>query len=149
MKKPRVARIVHDEVVLRVAGSVEHPQHPAAQVDLEPVRRLHDPRRRDGRDVAVQLPEARLAVDLGGAGDELRRIDEVAGAARVGDERRARQRLHELPRAAGVIEVHVRHDDVRDVRGRDRNAASASRIRGTDDEAAVSMTAAEAPPRTT
>ena len=54
------------------------------------------------------------AVDARRASDETRRIDEVARAARMDDEPRVRQVLHQQARAAGMVEMDVGRDDVVD-----------------------------------
>ena len=46
------------------------------------------------------------------AGDELGGLDEMRRAARMQHRPRVRQLLHQLARAAGVVQVHVREENV-------------------------------------
>ena len=89
------------------------------------------------------------AVDLGRAGEQLRRVDHVPGAAGVDDEPRRGEPGEQRARAGGVVEVHVGDDDVAHLpRARSRCAASAAITWGTLCAVPVSITAALAPPFT-
>ena len=95
----------------RVAGRVEEQQLAAGERDRHAVARPVDAFGRDADDAAVGAFHFLGAVDAGRALHEARRVDQVPRAARMDDEPRARQLLHEQADAAGVVEVNVGRDD--------------------------------------
>jgi hypothetical protein len=102
-------------VVLRVARRIDELERSAAEREAGAVLGDEHALRRDRHQLAVELPEERLAVDLDRAGDQLRGLDHVGRATRVEHRPGVRQRLDELARAPGVVEVHVRQEDVIDL----------------------------------
>src|SRR5690606_3352107 len=109
------ARVDHAEVVARVARGVEEQQLAPVQQQGVVVRGFdHALGRYRHRRPEFALRALR-AVDLVHPGLERRGIDQVARPARVHYQGRARKAAHHLARAAGMVEVHVRGNDVGDV----------------------------------
>ena len=107
-------RIPHDHVMAGVARRVEKKQIPGAPAQGRPLRSLDHAPGRHGQDLAVHAPRRFLAVDRHGGHDQPRGIDHVARAPRVHREARVRAAGHQLPGAAGVVEVHMREHHVVD-----------------------------------
>ncbi len=104
-------------MVKGVPGRVPDRERRAAELEgVSVVQRAHA-RRWNGGHRAVEIGEARLAVDRERPRDELLRRDEVLRRARVGEERCPRAGGEERPGARGVIEVGVGDDDVAHVLG--------------------------------
>ena len=80
-------RVVHDEMVLGVAAGVEEAERGVPERDRRVVVEGADALLGDGGDDPVERGEALGAVDVGGARDELRRVDEVARGPWMGKER--------------------------------------------------------------
>ena len=84
-----------------------------------------------GHELAVRALDLSRAVDRGRAAHQVGRSRQVARAARMDDQPRPRQSLHEQSRAAGMVEVDVGRDDVVDgirrqpARARARQAGAA------------------------
>ena len=108
-------RRVDDRVMMQgVPGGVDQLEGARAQGDTLAVLNLLHACRRQRHDFPVQAREAFLAVDHLGAGDEFLRIDQVRGAARMQQGARVGQRLQQRAGTAGVIQVHVREEEVVD-----------------------------------
>ena len=71
----------------------------------------------DRHDFTVKFVGFFLAVNALRSGDELRRIRHVRRASRVYHAARIRQRLHQCPGAAGMVQVDVGQENVIDVTG--------------------------------
>src|SRR5437667_59903 len=113
-------RLIHDGVVVQgVSGHVNELERPLAEPHALAVLDRPHALGGDRHERAVELVQA-LAVDRAGAGHELRRVDHVRCAARMQQRPRVGELLHQAPRAAGVIEMHVRQQQVVD--GFPRNA---------------------------
>jgi hypothetical protein len=106
--------VQHHVVVLGVTSRVQ--QRELAGTEPEALAILDHPhaRRRNRHKLPVQTREAFLAVDRLGARDELRGVDHVRRAARMQHRLRAGKLAHESARATGVIQVHVRQQQVID-----------------------------------
>ena len=102
-------------MVTRMTRSVDEMQR--AFADLQAATVLHDPHAIFGNGLqgAVLGLVFLVTVDRPRAGLETRGIDHVTGAARMHDQRRIGQALHQPTGAPGMIEVHVRDDDVADL----------------------------------
>ena len=91
-------------------------EEPVAEVDPIAVERsTRSGRRARARVCAVERPHAFLAVGPRRARDQPRGIDEVRRATFVHPHRRAREPAEQRAAAAGMIDVDVRHDDVREI----------------------------------
>ncbi len=109
------ARLVPDAVVMhRVTRRVEELQRPAGKLDRHAVGRLEDALGRHRHQRAVRAFDLLGAVHRGRAFHQVHGVDQVSRAARMDDEPRFRQLLHQEARAAGVVEMHVGGDDVVD-----------------------------------
>lgn len=95
-----------------MARRVDEFEQPAVEIEHETVVRFDHPRRVNRQDVAVHVGHRLFAIDGGGAGDQFRRVDHVACAARVHHQFGVREGAHHGARPARVIQVHVRQDDV-------------------------------------
>ena len=104
-------RIVHREVVERMAVRVEHAEGGVAEREALPIGQRSHALLWNRRERAVELGEALLAVDGRGAAHQRRRVDEVLGSAWVREHGRVGARGQERAGARGVIEMRVRHDD--------------------------------------
>src|SRR5690606_28341710 len=70
---------------------------------------------RDRLDYSVGLVEDFGPVNASGAGDQPRRVDDVPPGTGMGDDGGVRTMLHQLRRAAAVVEVDVSDDGVTDL----------------------------------
>ena len=109
--------IVHDEVVVRVPARVQEAQHARTERHLRAVIERAHAVRRDAPDRSVERSEVLGPVDRRCARHQFRRVDDVARCAWVGEQRRARARLHECVCTARVVEVNMRDDHVAHVLG--------------------------------
>jgi hypothetical protein len=108
---------VEGVVVHRVPRRVDGDQRAAAHLHPRTVFQHHQPVGRHGRHLAPQRVHA-LAVEPRGARQQPRGIGQVRPRARVSVHLRARGVAEERPRPARVVQVHVRHQQVRDLLGR-------------------------------
>ena len=100
--------------VARVARRVVGRERAPGQVHRRAVGRLDHAIGRHRDDVAVHGGGRLDAVYVARRRHQLRRIDHVAGAARMHDELRVRGLRHQQAGAARVVEVHVGQHDVVD-----------------------------------
>jgi len=117
-KMPGVA-VLDEDVVARMARGVEKAKLPPGEAEPGALPDLDDSLGRYRNDVAVDAAHRLLAVDRRRRSHEARRIGHMARAARVHREAGARKLRHQRPRPAGVVEMHVRQDDVLHVCRRD------------------------------
>jgi hypothetical protein len=89
---------------------VEEHERPTGELQRHPVRGLEHAIGADMNERAVGALHLLRAVDRGRASHEARRIDQVAGAARMRDQPGPGQLLHQQADAAGMVEVHVGGD---------------------------------------
>ena len=99
----------------RVAGCEDDVEAAAADGDRLPVRDRPNALRGARQRFAVERTHASFAVRSRRARDQARRIEDVLPAPFVDPQRRVREPPEQLARAAGVIHVDVRHDDVSEV----------------------------------
>ncbi len=115
-----VAMVEVDRAVMMpgVARRIDEFKRACAKLQAHAVSHQQHAVGRDRQQLAIQLAVHRVAVDGDGAGDELRRIDEVRCAARMQHGPGVRQRLHHLARATRVVEMDVRQEQVIDLLAR-------------------------------
>ena len=112
-------RRVHDGVVVqRVPRDVDELERAAAEAHPLAILDHAHARGRDRQQLPVQLLEA-LAVDRARALDQAAGVDHVRRAARMQHRHGVGELLHQPPRPAGVVQVHVRQQHVVHRRARD------------------------------
>ncbi len=108
-------RVVNAEMMTRVAGRVDEQQLALTELAVLAIVDDLDPLFVDRLDGAVEAAKRGLAVNRDGARDEPRRVDHVARAARMDQQRRLVEAPHHRAGAAGMVEVHVGRDYVSDL----------------------------------
>jgi hypothetical protein len=106
---------VERDVVRRVPGGVDHVERPAADRDAVAARDRTEPVRVARKRLAVEGAHPRLAVGPRGAGDQPAGVHQVRRASFVDPDACPGEPVEEGARRAGVIDVDVRHDDVREI----------------------------------
>ena len=99
-------------VVLGVTGGIEKHQFAAIQQHRFIVLHRPHPAGFNRQQLAVAACHFRLAIHRAGAGIKNAWINHVACTARVQQQRGIRQFLHQLPGAAGMIQMHMGQDQV-------------------------------------
>ena len=113
------AGVKQADVMLGVTGGVVAVQAPAAaEIDGSGVVQSHDAVGRDGREHAEEVVE-RVAVDQPRAGHELARVGEMPCSPLMDDDLGFRVHGGDVPGAACVVEVDVRHHHGREIAGAD------------------------------
>ena len=88
---------------------------PTAELDQVAVAERSDPLGRNGFDRPEQRRHRLRPVDRGHAREQARGIGEMPCAAFVHPHRRVREAFGDAPHTSGVVEMDVRHHDVREV----------------------------------
>ena len=99
----------------RMPGRVEKQQLAAVEVERESVRCLDHACRVHRDDRAIIARDHFGTVNRRDAGDEFRRVNQVARTLGMRHEFRVREAAHHRAGAAGMVEVRMRRDDIGDL----------------------------------